>query len=899
MLALALALLAATPTLPVALQSPWGDPAPLDGRVSNVSTLDAADLDGDGLRDVVMTAVSPLRVAVARGLGGGEFGLPRVEGIASETIRLEGSYSGQMRRLLRDFNGDGALDLFVSYGYQYASGPTELWWSAGDGQGGFGEFELLATLPVVVLAIDAADLDSDGIEDVLIAGFDGGNLTYLPGTSSGPSPTLRQLVAGAPGGPIVAAGDFDGDGFVDLFVRIRAGGTATPGTQIIFGNGVLPFTQGASVSLNLQPQSVIVRDLDVDGDLDLVASGGNGGATLTVENLGSRTFGPVVWLTGPFLGGAHQVVDLDGDGLPDILSPISSTGYRESRNLGGMNFGVPTQVGSLRTTASVAWDFTGDSIADVVGFEGIEPDDRQVLRIFEGRVPGAGPFGMVERGTVGELFQQLTLLPIEVNGDGAGDLLISDGTDGRVTWKPSLGDGNYGPEQAVTNVGTGGPAPVVGDFNGDGRDDVVFYSAADAALRARYSDGTGGFGPETTLRPLALPLIHLLTDDLNADGRPDLVWSTQSAAFVSHLYAFGDPLGGLTATQQVPGSLASFQGMRAADMNGDGLVDLVLTSGERIAVSELRPAGSAVAFLPPVDVVTLARALQSAAVPFDADGDGIQDLSYVNEASEQGWSRGLGGLSFAPPATLLAQKVTGAARAQDFDGDGDLDLLTTRLIGSNDKPLLPSWSENLGGAQFTPLRDAIEHPVEVPTVDFTLVDGDGDGDLDLVLQVATIYGSDYRSLYFAPNETLGALGDQVCSPVVPNSTGAIGLLQVGGSTNLALNALTLRTSQLPAQAFGFFLCSRSSASVQNIPGSVGTLCLGSPVGRFSLPFEIQQSGVGGTFTLAVDVTSIPTPNLGRIAIQPGDTWVFQAWHRDTAAGGGVVSNFTQAVAVGF
>ncbi|QDV07680.1 FG-GAP repeat protein [Planctomycetes bacterium Poly30] len=880
-------------------QSPWGEPDPLDGRVSTVRYLDAADLDGDGREDVVMTAVNPLRLAAARGLGGAEFALPHVHAIARETTRVDSSFQGQVRRILQDLNGDGALDLFVSYGYGLASGPAEFWWCAGDGQGGFGEFEYLATVPTVVLAVDAADLDGDGLPEIVVAGFDGGHLVYLDGTTSGPGTTLNQLIAGAPGGPIVAAEDFDGDGFVDLFVRIEPGGTATPGTQILFGNGALPFTQAASVPLSFQAQSVIVRDLDLDGDLDLVANGGNGAATGTLENLGSRAFGPLRWFTGNILGGAHQLVDLDGDGLLDILSPLSATGYRESRNLGGMNFGVPIQVNSFRTAASVAFDFTGDGIVDVVGHESFEPDDRQLLRVFEGRVPAAGPYGMVERGIVGEAFADTSLQPIEANSDGAADLLVTHREDGRVAWKPALGNGNYGPEQDLVSVGANGPAPVAGDFNGDGRDDVVFYSPTASALRARYGDGAGGFGPEATLLPTFLPPTELLAADLDADGRLDLVWSVMSGTFTSLFYSFGTPQGGQSVLQQVPGSLAASQGVRAADVNGDGLMDLVLTYDRRIAIAELRPFGASFTYLPPFDVVTLSRPFESAAVPGDIDGDGRQDLVYADDAHEQGWSRGLGSLGFAPAATLVPEKVAGPADVRDVDGDGDLDLVTTRLIGSNDRPLLPSWSENLGGAQFTPFFDAVEDPLEVRAQDFTLLDSDGDGDLDLIVQVETPFSSGYRSLYVSLNETIGALGSQVCSPVIPNSSGAIGLLEVEGSTDLALNTLRLRSSQLPAQAFGLFLCSRTSTSHQTVPGSVGTLCLGNPVGRFDLASEIQQSGGSGTFVLNVDVTSIPTPNLGRIAIQPGDTWTFQAWHRDAATGGGTVSNFTQAVRIDF
>ena len=59
----------------------------------------------------------------------------------------------------------------------------------------------------------------------------------------------------------------------------------------------------------------------------------------------------------------------------------------------------------------------------------------------------------------------------------------------------------------------------------------------------------------------------------------------------------------------------------------------------------------------------------------------------------------------------------------------------------------------------------------------------------------------------------------------------------------------------------------------------------------------MNAGPDGTYTLALDLSAIPTPT-GSTAATPGETWCFQAWHRDAAIGQGT-SNFTDAVAVTF
>ena len=77
----------------------------------------------------------------------------------------------------------------------------------------------------------------------------------------------------------------------------------------------------------------------------------------------------------------------------------------------------------------------------------------------------------------------------------------------------------------------------------------------------------------------------------------------------------------------------------------------------------------------------------------------------------------------------------------------------------------------------------------------------------------------------------------------------------------------------------------------NPPNSNGILCLGGAIGRHNQPGLIGQ---GPTFSIQLDLTSVPTPT-AFVAVLPGDTWNFTAWYRD--AGG--TNNFTDAVSVQF
>ena len=76
-----------------------------------------------------------------------------------------------------------------------------------------------------------------------------------------------------------------------------------------------------------------------------------------------------------------------------------------------------------------------------------------------------------------------------------------------------------------------------------------------------------------------------------------------------------------------------------------------------------------------------------------------------------------------------------------------------------------------------------------------------------------------------------------------------------------------------------------------------TLCFGGTIGRYQDLADIFQVDAMGEGRLVIDVGMIPQPSQF-VAIQPGETWKFQAWHRDVNAAG-PTSNFTSGVEIDF
>ncbi len=153
----------------------------------------------------------------------------------------------------------------------------------------------------------------------------------------------------------------------------------------------------------------------------------------------------------------------------------------------------------------------------------------------------------------------------------------------------------------------------------------------------------------------------------------------------------------------------------------------------------------------------------------------------------------------------------------------------------------------------------------------------------------TVYGA-----RVAPMD-IPVAGWQYC-PSRPNSTGRPGWLRVIGRPSPSTSTLRLEAYNLPTGQFGMFFCSRGVGFVPFIGNSSGHLCLSAnQFGRFIA--SLQQTSVHGRLVTVADPRALPQ-GMGTYAVQSGQTWCFQAWHRDVNHGG-ATSNLTNAVAVTF
>lgn len=155
----------------------------------------------------------------------------------------------------------------------------------------------------------------------------------------------------------------------------------------------------------------------------------------------------------------------------------------------------------------------------------------------------------------------------------------------------------------------------------------------------------------------------------------------------------------------------------------------------------------------------------------------------------------------------------------------------------------------------------------------------------------------------------GALGIPFC-PAVPNSTGLAANL-TGSPSSDAASGVHLEVEDGPPNQFGFVLVGNLDAS-PGISVSNGQLCLAGTPGAVFYRFVGAEPGansvgtfdaqgvyqnLSGTSTIGSGF-DVPSTIPGHGAILAGETWHFQFWHRDNAAGPGA-ANFSNGLSVTF
>lgn len=299
------------------------------GAQTSPHSIAIKDVNNDGVLDIINGNWGSNSIGVFLGNGGGTF--------KAATYSVTGS--GAEGIIAADFNADGNVDVATA---NFGGGNVSVLLGQGNGSFSSASNYTIGNGPQDVVA---TDLNNDGILDLAAASALDSSLSVLLGRADGTFNT-RTVYSTVSGANRITSGDFNGDGNADI-----AAATGANSVALLLGQGNGTLGTASLFAVGTSPSSIAAGDFNGDGILD-VATGDNGGTLSTLLGKGNGTFAAVTSLAAGFSSPEDMVTaDFNGDGVLD-LAAVNTGGTTISLFNGKTNPGVaPLLDFSLATMA--------------------------------------------------------------------------------------------------------------------------------------------------------------------------------------------------------------------------------------------------------------------------------------------------------------------------------------------------------------------------------------------------------------------------------------------------------------------------------------------------------------------------------------------------------------------
>lgn len=323
-----------------------------------------------------------------------------------------------------------------------------------------------------------------------------------------------------------------------------------PGTSTCSSLRNVSFADAVSYGSGLKTYVLLSGDLNLDGNVDLVAENEEEDSVAVFLGRGDGTFQRASltnFPTGAYpTGGA--IADFDRDGIPDVVT-ADYHGNSVSVLLGvgdgtlGAPSHYPTEAGAQTSNLAVG-DLNGDGRPDVVA---TNPATGSVS-LFLGQPGGTLAPAVNLKVGVNRTSAPFSAAIGDFDGDGRNDVAIADMIGRKIVVRLGNGDGTLAPEVEYAEGGVPPYVCIAHDVNLDGKLDVVCANreSDDVSVLLGLGDGTFddavvssvGIGPCVT-RPCFGPY-SIAVADFNLDGVPDVVTANFVTGTASVLLGIGD-----------------------------------------------------------------------------------------------------------------------------------------------------------------------------------------------------------------------------------------------------------------------------------------------------------------------------------------------------------------------
>jgi hypothetical protein len=389
----------------------------------------------------------------------------------------------------------------------------------------------------------------------------------------------------------------------------------------------------------------------------------------------SATLLPQGAAAGPRQRGASPMVD--------NLEDVSAIRSHKKRAVRGADSGVvsflppvtyqPGAPENVYTSGVVAVDMNGDGKLDLVVLNDcsvVNSCPSAAVGVLLGN--GDGTFQPAVVTTVGQPVPEFDALAVaDVNGDGKPDVILATcceaNGDAEATVLLGNGDGTFQPPVSYDTLLRSDSSPIaVADVNGDGKPDLVAVGWYNSSVSVLLGNGDGTFQPPLIAAIPANPF-GLNVADVNNDGKPDLLICNGGSEAVM--------LGNGDGTFQQPGNLVfplgGTESAAVADLNRDGFLDIVVPTADFAGVLLGNGNGT---FQSEINYDFGDSTDPWAVAVADINGDGLPDVILsggLYTPGTVGVLLGNGDGTFQPATLFDASAFSPVAIAVgDFNGDG-------------------------------------------------------------------------------------------------------------------------------------------------------------------------------------------------------------------------------------
>ena len=342
-------------------------------------------------------------------------------------------------------------------------------------------------------AIAAGDFNGDGFDDLAVATASAQGVVVFTNVADSANPGRRtfatppQALGGEALTTDLRVADLDRDGDLDI---VTAAGSGAPNRAFVSAGGT--FTSASLGLASVESRAVAVGDVNGDAFVDLVFAGP--GTSTLLLNTGSGATFTAGGGVGPHDARDVVLVNLFGDGLPEIVLANGDGGAAVYRNTRGV-FTLEATLATGPTSAVAAGDFNSDGRADLVF-------SRETATL-----PGV-PSSLVWLNTSGDgqmfvsdrLGAAITarLLVRDFDLDSRSDVLALNGYGARIFTNAGAANGTFAlhPRQLATPGARGAAA---GKFSSDDRVDLAVVGDS---LSVFINDGDGNFGEPDSNAPV-------------------------------------------------------------------------------------------------------------------------------------------------------------------------------------------------------------------------------------------------------------------------------------------------------------------------------------------------------------------------------------------------------------